>query len=70
MINETRVLEKWKCRLMKIDSGIKDWKCPPMERNLAYDTQLLCECVIDLVTRVETRKDAGSYFLFFPIFAN
>jgi hypothetical protein len=39
-------------------------------KEFGYDTQLLCECVIDLVTRVETRKDAGSYFLFFPIFAN
>jgi hypothetical protein len=31
---------------------------------------LLRECVTDLVTRVETGKEAGSCFLFFPIFAN
>jgi hypothetical protein len=35
-----------------------------------FDIKLLRECVTNLVTRVETGKEAGSYFLFFPIFAN
>jgi hypothetical protein len=32
--------------------------------------KMLRECVTDLVTRVETGKEARSCFLFFPIFAN
>jgi hypothetical protein len=34
------------------------------------NTKLLHECITDLVTRVETGKEARSCFLFFPIFAN
>jgi hypothetical protein len=39
-------------------------------KEFGFDTKLLRECIIDLVTWVETRKEAESCLLFFSIFAN
>jgi hypothetical protein len=41
-----------------------------IEKEFGSDTKLLREYVTDLVTQVETGKEARSYFLFFLIFAN